>query len=131
MGKTSSSSKQQWNKENYTQFNVWLKPEVLAAFKVGCADNNVSMRSEISRLMSDQCSESIAQKKPAFRVDTRQQRRKTLRRLIQEIEAIKDAEKRYQSRIPENLQASSNYEAAEQTIAALEEAIDLLAGAFD
>ena len=41
-----------------------------------------------------------------------------------------EKEQRYIEKIPENLQNSYHYDAAEETVEALDEAINILAGAF-
>jgi hypothetical protein len=66
--------------------------------------------------------------KPAYA--TRPQRRKAVREMIQNLEAILAAEKRYVENAPLNLQASFQYEEAEQTVGALEEALDILMDTF-
>jgi epoxyqueuosine reductase QueG len=69
-------------------------------------------------------------KDPQTPYATRPQRRKALKEIIQKLEAIIAAEKRYVDNAPLNLQASFKYEEAEQTVAFLEEALDILADAF-
>jgi hypothetical protein len=66
--------------------------------------------------------------KPAYA--TRPQRRKAVREIIQNLEAILMAEKRYIENAPLNLQISFQYEEAEQTAGALEEALDILMDVF-
>jgi len=61
---------------------------------------------------------------------TKPQRRKAIREIILELEAIVAAEKRYVDNAPLNLQAAQKYEEAEQNIAIMEEAVDILADAF-
>ena len=61
---------------------------------------------------------------------TRRQRRNAFTLLIKQLRAIADAEKRYIDNIPENLQSSVRYEEAEQTVTAIDEALDILSDAF-
>lgn len=132
MGSTSNKAKQRWKKANCTQVNIAVSPDIAAAFKAKCKDDGVSIAGEISRFMIRHCGETTpANKKAEFRVTTRTQRRKTLSLLIKHIEAVLDAETNYMDNIPESLQNSCRYEAAEQAIAALEEALDTLSTVFD
>lgn len=131
MGKTSNATKQKWCKEHYAQVKVCVPPETAAIFKTRCKADGVSMASEIARFMRGQNSESYSKKKQELRVVTRPQRRKTLALLIRNIDAIMDAEINYRDNIPESLRNSCRYEAAEQTVAALEEALNILITAYE
>ena len=62
----------------------------------------------------------------SFLVTTRQQRRKALKILIQLLQIILTAEKRYMADMSVNLLASSQYDDSEQAVSAMEEALDLL-----
>jgi hypothetical protein len=132
MGITSNKAKQRWKKENCTQVNVAVSKDVAAAFKAKCITDGVSIASEISRFMSRHCGDNApVNKKPEFRFTTRPQRRKSLYLLISHIEELLDAETEYKDNIPENLQNSCRYEAADQAVAALEEALDILNTVFE
>ena len=63
-------------------------------------------------------------------VSTRRKRRVATAMAITLLEKIHSAEEQYQENIPENLQGSSAYNAAEETLDSLVEAICVLAGAF-
>ena len=82
------------------------------------------MASEISRFMSGQKGSNNYTK--PISVKTRQLRRKAIISLIQQTEAILDAELQYRDNIPINLQNASIYEAAEQAVSALEEVLNNL-----
>jgi hypothetical protein len=125
MGATSNESKQRFNKNHYTQVKVSVPHETASDFKIKCAEAGVSMASELSKFMS-----SCSPKKTAPSVKTRQQRRKATFAVIQQLEAIADAEQEYMDNIPINLQNSQRYEAAEQAASALEEALGILHNAF-
>ena len=125
MGKTSNAAKQRWNKEHYVQIKVSVQPEIAEAFKKKCKSDGVSMASEITRFMREQCSQPTPPRH-ALKVSTRQQRRKALNVLVQQLEAIRSAELQYMENIPENLQNSIRYEAASQSMQALQDAIDNL-----
>ena len=64
-------------------------------------------------------------------VSTRRKRRVATTLVITLLEKIHLAEEKYQENIPENLQGSSAYSAAEETLDSLFEAMWILAGAFD
>jgi len=112
------------------QIKVSVKPEVAAAFKSACAVNEVSMAATLSDFMS-QYSGTVKQKGGYTpNLSTRRQRRATVQAIIHQLERVKDNEEIYRDNIPENLQSSIAFETAEQCLATLEEALDLLASAY-
>jgi hypothetical protein len=126
MGATSNESKQRWKEANYAQLNVSLPPEIVSGFKARCLAANVSMRGELSKLMS-----GAAPPKPArVRLETRRDRRKAVKKMVECLEDIIGAETGYIERIPENLANSAIYEAAEETVSALGEALEILGEAY-
>lgn len=131
MGAVSSSAKQRWNSIHYRQVKVWVPPETAAAFKARCVAEGVSMAGEIAGFMEGRAGDPPGRGRPSFRVDTRQHRRKAVSRLIGQVMAVRGAESLYQMRIPENLEGSCRYEAAEQALAALDEAMECLGQAYD
>lgn len=126
MGLTSNETKQRWNSEHYVQLKVSVKPDLAAAFKAKCLADGVSMTSEISRFISGQAHST--QQTDIYA--TRQRRRKSLASLIVQIEAVLEGERTYLENIPQNLQGSRLYEAAELTVSALEEALCILSEAY-
>ena len=62
--------------------------------------------------------------------ETRRHRRKALCLIIEQLESIMNAEAAYLNNIPENLQGSETYESAENAVSVLEEALDILDGAY-
>ena len=66
----------------------------------------------------------------SFSVTTRQQRRKALKILIQLLQIVLAAEKRYMDDIPDNHPDSSLYDDAGQTVGAMEEALEILGDAY-
>ena len=114
----------------HTQVKVSVAPETAAAFKANCLARGVSVAGEISRFMRSQSGENVYGKTSADNVATRQHRRKAIKAIIARIEAVMEAESRYKDSIPENLTGSRRYEAAEETVAALEEALDILSEAY-
>jgi hypothetical protein len=81
------------------------------------------MASELSRFMSGQIGGNYSK---TASLETRGHRRRAVKGLIPQIEAILDAEQQYMDNIPPNLQNSSVYETAEQTVTALDEVIIIL-----
>jgi len=130
MGKTSNAAKQRWNKEHYVQIKVSARPEIAKAFKEKCVSDGVSMASEITRFMLEHCGKPPSPEREP-KVTTRQQRRKALAVLVEQLGTIMDAESQYMDNIPENLQGSVRYEAASHSVQALQSAIDDLNDAYE
>jgi len=131
MNKTLNSNKYQWNKEHYTQIKVSVKPEIAIAFKNICKSDKLSMAGEITKFTIERSSNiPILNKPEKDLLKTRGGRRNLLNTLIQKLGEIKDAEEQYRDNIPINLQGSINYDAAEQCISEIEEALDVLNRAF-
>ena len=130
MGATSSEVKKRWNDAHYTQIKVSVVPEVAASFKTRCQSLGVSMASEISRFMSGGTQAGHSSVPSIALYATRQKRRKALKSLTGQLEAILSAEQQYVDNIPANLQNSRLYDAAEQTVTALEDALNILSEAY-
>ena len=130
MGNTSNAAKQKWCKENLTQVKVSVPPEIAAAFKAKCQANGVSMAGELSCFMSGRSRENPPRKIAALAVATRPQRRKAVGALVQHLEKILDAENGYIDSMPPGIDGSIRRDAADETVAALEEALDILSGAY-
>jgi len=130
MGKTSNGVKDKYSRENYKQIKISIKPEIAEAFKSTCEALNVSMASELSGFMANR-SVGLATSRPKNDLlMSRGGRRKLVGALIEQLEQIKEAEEGYRDAIPPNLQESIRYEDAEQSLLALEEAIDMLKEAY-
>ena len=121
-----------WNAENYTQIKVYVDPELATEFKARCAAGDVSMASVLSQAMADFCKRKPDKKKKPKEPDysTRGKRRAASQYFVEQYEQIRDAEESYRDNIPENLQGSAAYESAEQTVAALDNALEALSEAF-
>jgi hypothetical protein len=131
MGKTSSAVKNKWCAAHYSQIKIAVSPELAAAFKAFCKAEGTTVTWELSTYMSGRCGISKPQKRPPKDpLATRGGRRKLLAGARQLIEQVLDAESAYRDNIPENFHGAVNYEAAEQCVADLEEALELLEGAF-
>ena len=118
------------SRARYKQVKVSVYPEIAAAFKERCMAAGVSMAGEIARFMSGHNASGNTGNLSRSALDTRKKRRKAVKTLIPMIEAVMDAEQRYIDNVPENLSGSCFYEAAEQTAAALEEALGSLREAY-
>ena len=112
------------------QVKVAVRPEVARAFKAACASNNVSMAAVLSNYMCRYSGAAARKRGYAPDLSTRRQRRAAAQEAASLLERIRDNEGQYRDNIPENLQGGSAYEAAEQCIAMLDEALDMLASAY-
>jgi hypothetical protein len=130
MGKTSNQTKQQWNANKYTQIKISVAPDLAAAFKAKCAASGVSVTSELTRLMGGSPAGHRLQKPAADMYRTRRLRRNGLALLINHLEVMRDAEQDYLEAIPANLATSPMHEAAAHTVAALDDALNILCDAF-
>lgn len=63
---------------------------------------------------------------PLSDYSTKRKRRAAVEYIIKQLERIKEHEEKYRDNMPENLQNSEAYEAAEEYIEYLEEALDVL-----
>jgi len=129
-----NDARTQWNAKQYTQVKVYVNPDVAADFKAACAARGESMAAVMSQAMLDYCGKKPGKKpkaKPsAPDYSSRGKRRTALRYHAEQIEAIRDAEETYKDNIPETLQGGQRYDDANQTIEALDEAVDALSQAF-
>jgi hypothetical protein len=136
VGTTNNKSKTQWNAKRYTQVKVSINPDVAAAFKATCECNEVSMAKAMTTLMSEYSGlvrlkeQAIKSGSKGDRFGTRRKRRKELDNVLVILEMIKEGEEEYRSNIPENLQNSVRYDAADHCIDTLENAITDLSDAY-
>jgi len=126
MGKTSNTAKDKWNKMHYTPVKVAVKHETAAGFKAACVVAGSSMASVLSDFM-DKYARTAQEKAPApANVKTLRDRRKMMSMVYTLITEIRDAEEDYMNRMPENLRGSSRYDAADERLGKLDEAIDII-----
>jgi len=130
MGKTSNEVKQRFNEAHYVQLKVSVKPRIAAAFKEKCNENGVSMAGVLSQYMAIYSGTAAKNSLPLIKTKTRPDRRESVKSLIARLEQLRDAEEAYMDNIPENLQSSPNFEAAEDSVAALSDALELLQNAY-
>jgi len=107
------------------QVKVSVDSEIATAFKAACASSNVSMTAELSRFMMEYANGTV-KRKVAPNYSTRRHRRTAIKSMLNELEQIKSCEESVLDNTPDNLVDSSTYEATEDAISALEEAIDAL-----
>ena len=127
---------QQEKNGRYKQVKISVDPAIASAFKDACALSNSSMAAVFTKFMADYINTttgnidgnpSSANRKSAPDYSTRRLRRKAIRRIIGQIEQIRDSEIGYRDRIPENFEGSIVYEKAEELVSLLEEVIELMA----
>ena len=123
-------SKKRWNAENYKQLNLSVNPDLSEAFRAACEQSENSMRKVLTEFMASYAATPPAPKMSNEGYNRRGDRRKAVKSIVSQLIVIRDAEEQYKDNIPENLRNSSRYEAAEQTVEILEEAIELLSEAF-
>jgi hypothetical protein len=113
------------------QVKVWADPDIASSFKEACRATGVSMASELTKFMADRTGtlRNIRTKEES-RTKDRRKRRKEVGLVIRMLESIYDAEEAYKDAIPANLMGGSAYDAAENTLESLEQAIDLLRDAY-
>ena len=131
MGTSATKAKNRYNAANYTQVKVNVEPDIAAAFKADCQAEGVSMASELTKYMTSRCNgPSAGGKTRRDLLMSRGGRRKMIAALIGQLEEIREAEEGYRDRIPANLCGSQAYEDAEQSIGAIQEALDALYEAY-
>ncbi|MDR2695703.1 MAG: hypothetical protein LBC79_04915 [Deltaproteobacteria bacterium] len=109
----------------YRQLKISVDPGTASAFKKACAASNTSMAAEMTRFMAEYTN-GQAKPKTAPDYSTRRRRRSAIKAIIRQLEQMKCREESVRDNMPDNLQGSSAYEAAEEAVSALEEAIDAL-----
>ena len=108
----------------YKQVKITVEAKLAETFKLACMKSNDSMAGVLAQHMA-KYSETNQEKKTKSPLSTKRQRRAAISKIVEKLEQIKEREEDYKEHIPENLQTSSVYEAAEQWIEILDEAIEL------
>ena len=109
----------------YKQLKITVESKLAERFKSVCIASNNSMAGVLAEYMA-KYSQSTVGKKRTPSLSTKRQRREAIEKVVKKLEEIKDCEEEYKERIPENLQSSAVYEASEQWIETLNEAIEVL-----
>jgi hypothetical protein len=117
-----------WNTLHYKQIKIAAPLDLAVAFKNACVAADVSMRSVLIQFMADYCKTHIDKKSTGY--TTRRLRRNAVEKLINELSLISGHEEEYRDNIPLNLQGSTVYEVADQTVSTLDEAIEILLSAY-
>jgi len=132
MGTSATKSKQRWNSANYTQVKAYVTPEIALAFKAACASAGKSMNSELTQFMADY-SDMQTRKKPVKTTDfvsTNTKRRKKHEDLLRQYIQLRDAQEHANDNVHENFRNTGNFEASEERVAMMDEAINILEGLY-
>lgn len=125
--------RKEWNAANYKQIKADVPPELADEFRAACTASGEPVRQVLLRLISGYARAPQNAKK-AVRIEpdysTRGKRRKAAAEILDQLTELLEAEEAYRDNIPENLQGSIRYEAAEQAVESLTEAVSALEGAF-
>jgi len=141
MPSPSSKSKQRWNASHYRQLKISVNPDTATLFKAACAANNVSMAGVLSKFMDEYSHTDSkgerqsktgprAKDRPLNLFETRRKRHDAVNNIKLQMEQLMIAEERYRDAIPENLQGSKWYDAADHSIELIQEIIELLSEAY-
>jgi hypothetical protein len=134
MGKQTKAYKQRWESENYKQIKISVRRGLAAAFKADCEVAGVSMAGEISAFMSERLGQrkeiaDTARYRPGAPsgndttdFSSKGKRRAAVKKILSQLEMIRDAQSAALENTPENLQGSEAYEDAEESLALIEEA---------
>ena len=118
---------------NKQQLKISVEPELAESFKTACMNAGVSMVSEISEFMAVRTNALVKTAAKSIKhtgYETRRKRRYHVESIIIQLEAIKNFEDNYMSKIPDNLQSGPAYENAELAVGNLEQAIELLKDSY-
>jgi MinD-like ATPase involved in chromosome partitioning or flagellar assembly len=111
--------------KQYKQLKVSVNQTIVSNFKNACAASNVSMAVKLSEFMADY-SNTMVDGQPVHDYSTKRQRRSAIKKIVKQLEQVRDCEQDYSDRIPENLQNSSVYNRAEEFLEYVDAAIDAL-----
>ena len=132
MGNAVNSAKTRWNAANYTQIKAYVAPDIASAFKAVCAVADASMNSVLSQFMAEYCGMQTS-KKLAIETDfvsTNKKRRKKHEELVSQLVQLRDAQEYANDNVHDNFRDTENYEAAEERVAKMDEAIDILKSVY-
>jgi vacuolar-type H+-ATPase subunit I/STV1 len=134
MSKTASHVKDKYNAKTYDRYTLYLRKDDNL--------NNILQRRKESQPLSEIVKDALAlyfqtepdnTKKPSKATPsftTKRQRRAAVKKIIKQLEQIRDAEETSRDNFHENFQNSPNYEAAEESISMLEDALESLESAY-
>lgn len=104
------------------QVKITTDESIICTFKEACAKNSQSMAEVLTEFMAGYAQKTISKSENDYQ--TRRKRRKAIQAIAKELTQIRDYEEQYRDRIPENLQGSSIYDRADETVNLLEEVIE-------
>jgi hypothetical protein len=112
------------------QVKIYAESALAEAFKSLCEKSGTSVTAELSAYMRKRMRLKEPTVTAGNRTDRRWQRKASVRGIIGQLEKIRDAEESYRDSIPENLCGGPLAEAADETVARLTEAVDVLSDAY-
>jgi hypothetical protein len=113
------------------QVKIYAEPKVAEAFKALCEKSDTTVTAELSAYMEKRTHLKEPTVFTGSRTDRRWQRKAIVRKIIDRLEKVCDAEESYRDSIPENLCQGPLAESAEEAAARLREAIETLSGVYD
>jgi len=128
MGNAANSAKTRWNAANYTQVKAYVSHDIAFAFKTACEAAGVSMNSVLSQFMADYC-DMPTSNKPTSETDflsTNKKRRKKHEELLHQYILLRNAQESANDNVHENFRNTENFEAAEERVTMMDEAIEIL-----
>jgi len=126
-----TEAKKRWNAKNYTQIKISVSKEVASTFKAACTVAEVSIAGVLTQFMVEYgavetmpkpCKETA----PALSPPSKKKRDSAIREAISKLKWAYEAEEQSMENIPDNLRGAGNYEASEERVALMEEALDIL-----
>jgi hypothetical protein len=139
MGKQTNAYKRRWEAEHYKQVKISVNRGLAEAFKAACEAAGVSMAGEIAAFMSERCgreaetevSEHCRSRNTICGNDTdtlssKRKRRAAIKKILSQLETIEDAQRSALENTPENLRGSDVYGDAEDSLALIEDALDVI-----
>lgn len=137
LSSAANKAKTKWNSANYDQVKISINPVVASSFRAACAAAGVSIASVLSQFMVEYTATEVIQhaqhaskKTLAISLSTRKKRSSTVRKLIYQLEQVREAEEQSMENIPENLRSAGPFEEAEERIHLMDEAIEILEGLY-
>jgi hypothetical protein len=138
IGKQTNAYKQKWEAEHYRQVKISVNRGLAEAFKADCEAAGVSMAGEISAFMSERCGRpgeigtavhfrrNVSYGDDTDTVSSKRKRRTAVKKILSQLEMIKDAQSAALENTPENLRGSDVYADAEAGLALIEETVDAI-----
>jgi len=140
MSKTASYVKDRYNKKTYDRYTFYLRKDEALNNYIQADKETTPVGSIVKDALSIFYREKQQQTDPGRNtrqkaeksptLTAKRQRRAAMKKVILQLQQIKDAEETSHDNTPENLQGSPAYEAAEECINSLEEALEILESAY-